>query len=255
VHGALLNEVAWRDQLTTLCDLRRVITIELLSLFETNKPSDGDWFRANVKMLGEMMSCLKVDHADLVGYEVASDVVQVFAATHPACVRSLTFSEYRPQDDHTPVARNSFLGIVARGHLREVAGSGALLQITHQATDALGLTKQRDTTLDQTIETYKDTSLDGVQGGRDRRRFITCLNNEHTVAVVSLLKELEVPSFLVWEEEDALFGAEWDHTLSQITPGTVQQLGFRAAEISPIDVLVDDLVTRLRNMWQSSIDE
>jgi pimeloyl-ACP methyl ester carboxylesterase len=251
VFEAFSNSSAWREQLSTLHDIRRVVTVELLTFFETSRPSDGDLAKANARMLGEFMSCLKIDQADLVGFEVASGVVQVFAATHPERVRSVAFSEYCAPNDYAPLAQNPFIGLVAKGHLRELTGREPVSELQRQALDALGpATVQVEVSMDPKIERYGDSFAGSVLERRHRQHFITSLSNEQTIAAVSLLKELEVPALLVWGEDETLFGAEWNHASSQTVPGTVQQLEFQSAQIFPLDLNLEDCSGQLRLFWR-----
>ena len=90
VHGIVLNPQLVIDELTALSDLRHVISVELLGEGDTDIPPDQDVSaEANAKMLRHFLRALEIDQVDLVGNESGCDIAQIFAATHPECVRSL----------------------------------------------------------------------------------------------------------------------------------------------------------------------
>src|SRR6516225_2891925 len=119
VHGVLLNGYLWRHQLADLCDIRRNIAVDLLAHGDTEIAPDQDVsVTANAKMLKEFLDALPIDQVDLVGNDSGGGIAQIFAATYPERVRSLTLTDCDTHDNWPPEAFKPFLAMAANGGLR-----------------------------------------------------------------------------------------------------------------------------------------
>src|SRR6185436_11018589 len=119
VHGVLLNGHLWRHQLAALSDIRRCIAVDLLAHGDTEITPDQDVsVTANARMLREFLDALKVDRVDLVGNDSGGGIAQIFAATYPERVRSLTLTNCDAHDNWPPEAFKPFLDMAAKGGLR-----------------------------------------------------------------------------------------------------------------------------------------
>src|ERR1700679_1693099 len=93
VHGVLLNGHLWRHQLAALSDIRRCIAVDLLAHGDTQIAPDQDVsVTANAKMLAQFLDALDIGEVDLVGNDSGGGIVQIFAATYPGRVRTLTIT-------------------------------------------------------------------------------------------------------------------------------------------------------------------
>src|SRR5262249_28539127 len=118
VHGVLLNKHLWRHQLAHLSDARRSIAVDLLAHGDTDVGADQDLsVTANARMLAEFVDALGVDQVDLVGNDSGGGIAQIFAASHPRRVRSLTLTDCDAHDNWPPEAFKPFLAMAAGGGL------------------------------------------------------------------------------------------------------------------------------------------
>src|SRR5205807_4578040 len=93
VHGVLLNDHLWRQQLSQLSDTRRCIAVDLLAHGETEiAPGQDVSVTANALMLESFLDALSIDQVDLVGNDSGGGIAQIFAARHPERLRSLTLT-------------------------------------------------------------------------------------------------------------------------------------------------------------------
>src|ERR1700678_4713788 len=116
VHGVLLNGHLWRHQLADLSDIRRCIAVDLLAHGETEIASDQHVsVTDNAKMLTEFLDALQIDQVDLVGNDSGGGIAQIFAASHPERVRSLTLTNCDAHDNWPPEAFKPFLAMAASG--------------------------------------------------------------------------------------------------------------------------------------------
>src|SRR3954447_4446927 len=94
VHGVLLNGHIWRHQLAHLSEIRRCIAVDLLAHGDTEIAADQDVsVTANATMLKEFLDALKIEDVDPVGNDSGGGIAQIFAATYPGRVRSLTLTD------------------------------------------------------------------------------------------------------------------------------------------------------------------
>jgi pimeloyl-ACP methyl ester carboxylesterase len=105
VHGVLLNGHLWRHQLADLLDIRRCIAVDLLAHGDTEIAPDQDVsVTANATMLKEFLDALNIDQVDLVGNDSGGGIAQIFAASYPERVRSLTLTDCDTHDNWPPEA-------------------------------------------------------------------------------------------------------------------------------------------------------
>src|SRR5215471_10005369 len=120
VHGVLLNGYLWRHQLAELSDIRRCIAVDLLAHGNTEiAPEQDVSVTANAKMLKEFLDALKIDQVDLVGNDSGGGIAQIFAASYPERVRSLTLTDCDAHDNWPPEAFKAFVEMVKAGGLRD----------------------------------------------------------------------------------------------------------------------------------------
>ena len=94
VHGVLLNGHLWRHQLAHLSDVRRCIAVDLLAHGDTEIAANQDVsVTANANMLREFLDALSIEEVDLVGNDSGGGIAQIFAASHPQRLRSLTLTD------------------------------------------------------------------------------------------------------------------------------------------------------------------
>ena len=93
IHGALLNGYQWRYQLGTLGDVRRCIALDTMGMGHTEIKADQPLGMAEqAKMVAAFLDALKIDKVDLVGNDSGGGTAQIFAATNPDRIRSLTLT-------------------------------------------------------------------------------------------------------------------------------------------------------------------
>ncbi len=119
VHGVLLNGYLWRHQLEHLSEVRRCIAPDLLAHGDTEiAPEQDVSVTANANMLREFLDALHIDQVDLVGNDSGGGIAQIFAASNPTRVRSLTLTNCDAHDNWPPEPFKPFLAMAAAGGLR-----------------------------------------------------------------------------------------------------------------------------------------
>ena len=233
VHGVLLNGYLWRHQLADLSNIRRCIAPDLLAHGDTEIAGTQDVsVTANANMLAQFLDALNVDQVDLVGNDSGGGIAQIFAASHPARVRSLTLTNCDTHDNWPPEAFKPFLAMAAEGGL---AGAlTAMLSDTRvfRSPQALGPAYEHpEQVTDETIETYLRPLVRTAQRTTDVQRFLAAFDNRHTVAIEARLKTLQAPTLIVWGTDDVYFDVKWSRWLADTIPGTRRRVEFEGARI------------------------
>jgi pimeloyl-ACP methyl ester carboxylesterase len=221
VHGALLNKHLWRHQLAGLSDIRRCIAVDLLAHGETEIEPDQDVSTtANANMLMEMLDALQIERVDLIGNHSGGGIVQIFAALHPERVRTLTLTNCDTHDNWPSAAFRPFLDKAAAGGLGDALNAMLIDKAIYRSPDVLGLAYERpDDVSDKDIEVYLRPLVRTEQRTRDLQRFLAAFDPIHTVAVEPRLKQLQVPTLIVWATDDVYFPVRGAYWLAQTIPG------------------------------------
>ena len=254
VHGVLLNKHLWRHQLAHLSDIRRCIAVDLLAHGETDIAGDQDVsVTANAKMLDQFLSALNVEQVDLVGNDSGGGIAQIFSASYPQRVRSLTLTDCDVHDNWPPAAFKPFLAMAAGGGLRGTLEAMLSNKDIYRSPQALGPAYEHpEQVTDECIETYLRPLVRTEQRTRDLQRFLAAFDNANTRAVEARLKTLTVPTLIVWGTDDAYFDVRWSKWLAETIPGTRRRLEFEGARIFFPEERWADFNQALRERWQGN---
>ena len=233
VHGVLLNSHLWRHQLAHLSDMRRCIAVDLLAHGDTEITADQDIsVTANARMLDEFLDALSIDQVDLVGNDSGGGIAQIFAASYPHRLRSLTLTDCDAHDNWPPEAFKPFLAMAAAGGLSRTLEAMLADKNVYRSRKALGLAYEHpERVTDETIEAYLRPLLRTEQRTRDLERFLAAFDNQHTLAIEGRLRTLNVPTLIVWGTDDVYFDVEWSRWLAKTIPGTRRRVEFEGARI------------------------
>jgi pimeloyl-ACP methyl ester carboxylesterase len=257
VHGVLLNGHLWRHQLEGLVDIRRCIAVDLLAHGDTEIAPDQDVsVTANARMLEEFLEALKIDRVDLVGNDSGSGICQIFAALHPARVRSLALTNGDTHDNWPPEAFKPFLAMSAAGGLRGTLEALLADKSVYRSPQALGPAYENPERVnDETIEAYLRPFLRGAQRTRDLERFLAAFDYCHTLAIEDRLKTVKAPTLIVWGTDDVYFDVKWSHWLAENIPGTRRRVEFEGARIFFPEERWETFNQELRAHWQEAQKE
>jgi pimeloyl-ACP methyl ester carboxylesterase len=254
VHGVLLNGHLWRHQLAHLSDIRRCIAVDLLAHGDTEIAPDQDVsVTANAKMLKEFLDALKIEQVDLVGNDSGGGIAQIFAASYPERVRSLTLTDCDAHDNWPPEAFKPFLAMAAAGGLRGTLDAMLSNKSIYRSPEALGPAYEHPERLtDDSIEKYLRPLVRSEQRTRDLQRFLAAFDNKHTLAVETRLKTLKAPTLIVWGTDDVYFDVKWSRWLADTIPGARRRVEFKGARIFFPEERWAEFNKELRTHWQAA---
>ena len=233
VHGVLLNGHLWRHQLQHLADIRRCIAVDLLAHGNTQIAPDQDVsVTANANMLGEFLDALGIDRVDLIGNDSGGGIAQIFAATFPHRVRSLTLTNCDAHDNWPPEAFKPFLAMAAAGGLPGVLNAMLADKGIYRSADALGPAYENPQQVsDDTIDIYLQPHVRGEQRTRDMERFLAAFDPAHTTRIEKGLRSLQAPTLVAWGTDDIYFHVKWSRWLADAIPGTRRRVEFDGGRI------------------------
>ena len=251
VHGVLLNGYLWRHQLRHLADLRRCIAPDLLAHGDTQIAAGQDVsVSANARMLGEFLDALDIAQVDLVGNDSGGGIAQIFAATHPQRVRSLTLSNCDAHDNWPPEAFKPVLAMAAAGGLRGALEAMLADKNVYRGAHALGPAyEDAQQVSDETIDIYLQPHLRSPQRLHDLERFLAAFDPQHTVRIEQQLRELHAPTLIAWGTDDIYFDVRWSKWLADTIPGTRRRVEFDGARIFFPEERWRDFNRELREHW------
>jgi pimeloyl-ACP methyl ester carboxylesterase len=254
VHGVLLNKHLWRHQLAHLSDIRRCIAPDLLAHGDTEiSPGQNVSVTANANMLREFLDAQFIDQVDLVGNDSGGGIAQIFAASFPERVRTLTLTDCDASDNWPPEAFKPFLAMAASGGLPEVLQSMLSNKEIYRSANALGPAYERpDQVTDETIDIYLQPLVRTEQRTHDFQRFLAAFDNTHTRAIESKLRTLNVPTLIVWGTDDVYFDVKWSRWLAETIPGTRRRIELDGARIFFPEERWAEFNRLLREHWSES---
>jgi pimeloyl-ACP methyl ester carboxylesterase len=254
VHGVLLNGHLWRHQLAHLSDIRRCIAVDLLAHGDTEIAPDQDVsVTANANMIKEFLDALKIEQVDLVGNDSGGGIAQIFAASYPERVRSLTLTDCDTHDNWPPEAFKPFLAMAAAGGLRGTLDAMLSDKGIYRSPQALGPAYEHPERLtDDSIEKYLRPLVRSDQRTRDLQRFLAAFDNKHTLAVEARLKTLKAPTLIVWGTDDVYFDVKWSRWLADTIPGARRRVEFKGARIFFPEERWEEFNKELRAHWQAA---
>jgi pimeloyl-ACP methyl ester carboxylesterase len=252
VHGVLLNGQLWRHQLDHLSDIQRCIAVDLLAHGDTEIAPDQDVsVTANAKMLREFIDALNIDQVDLVGNDSGGGIAQIFAASYPERMHSLTLTDCDAHDNWPPEAFKPFLAMAAAGGLRGTLDAMLSDKSVYRSPQALGPAYEHpERVSDDSIEKYLSPLVRTEQRTRDFERFLAAFDNKHTLAVEDRLKTLKAPTLIVWGTDDVYFDVKWSRWLAETIPGTRRRVEFNGARIFFPEERWAEFNEELRAHWQ-----
>jgi pimeloyl-ACP methyl ester carboxylesterase len=254
VHGVLLNGHLWHHQLANLSDMRRCIAVDLLAHGDTEIGPDQDVsVTANARMLAELLDALSIEQVDLVGNDSGGGIAQIFAASYPERLRSLTLTDCDAHDNWPPDAFKPFLAMAANGGLSATLNAMLSDKNVYRSPEALGPAYEHpDRVTDDSIEIYLRPLVRTEQRTRDLQRFLAAFDNKHTLAIEARLKTLKAPTMIVWGTDDVYFDVKWSRWLAETIPGTRRRLEFEGARIFFPEERWAEFNQELRAHWQAA---
>lgn len=222
IHGVPLNGLHWRHVMAELQAGRRCIALDLMGLGYTRiGPRHDVSFDAQARMVREFLDAMGIDKVDLVANDSGGAVSQIFAASHPHRLRTLTLTNCDVHDNWPPEAIHPSILAARNGTLIERYERLMHEPEVRQARFARAYADPRVLT-DDIYRAYVEPLVASEQSRDNFHRYWLAFDNAQTLRIEPRLRELRVPTLVVWALDDIFFDVKWAHWLGRTIPGTVK---------------------------------
>jgi pimeloyl-ACP methyl ester carboxylesterase len=207
IHGLPLCGYQWREVMEDLAPERRCIALDAMGLGYTEVAGGQEVsFAEQARMIAAFLDTACIDSIDLIGNDTGAGISQIFAATYPARVRTLTLTNCEVHD----LWPNALLA----GFYQGVA-SGAVPQLLQKMLNDLPLARQQLGALvyeaatmftPETVQIYlapivsSDNRIKQFQQLCDWRK-----NQAQIMEIAPRLRASKTPTQIIWGEADPVF--------------------------------------------------
>ncbi|WP_410574657.1 alpha/beta fold hydrolase [Amycolatopsis sp. cmx-4-61] len=250
VHGVGTNNLLWRKVMTALAGERRCIAPDLPGHGDSPVTATQDLsLNGLAARLEDFCEALDLEELDLVANDTGGAVAQVFAVRRPDRLRTLTLTNCDTQGNLPPEAFRPVVELAERGELAPLAVQGAADPERARA-GALGAGYEHPEQVpDEVFEAFVRPVFGTLDAARQFERLLTSVRGEELDAIEPRLKQLRVPTLLVWGTGDPNFGVEWAHRFRDAVPAVTEVVEVPGAKLFFPDERPEDLVPHLRRHW------
>ena len=250
VHGIATNAYLWRHVIDPLRGQRRCIAIDLPLHGQSPVTAEQDLsLAAPAAGLDDFCEVLGLTGIDLVANDTGGAIAQIFAARHPQRLATLTFTNCDTVDNLPPEAFKPMVELAAAGNLAPSAvAMFANLEAAAQISFASGY-EHLDQIDRDVIRSYLQPCFGTIERARQFERLLVFLEVGDLQAVMPQLRELTVPTLVVWGTGDVFFDVSWAYWLRDTIPGTTRVVTVDGARLFFPEERPMDLVPHLEQHW------
>jgi pimeloyl-ACP methyl ester carboxylesterase len=250
VHGIATNAYLWRHVMDALSGQRRCIAIDLPLHGQSPVTAEQDLsLTALAAGLDDFCEVLGLTGIDLVANDTGGAIAQIFAARHPQRLATLTLTNCDTVDNLPPEAFKPMVELAAAGNLAPSAvAMFANLEAAAQISFASGY-EHLDRIDRDVIRSYLEPCFGTIERARQFERLLVSLDVGDLQAVMPQLRELTVPTLVVWGTGDAFFDVSWAYWLRDTIPGTTRVVTVDGARLFFPEERPMDLVPHLEQHW------
>jgi pimeloyl-ACP methyl ester carboxylesterase len=250
VHGIATNAYLWRHVMDALSGQRRCIAIDLPLHGQSPVTAEQDLSLAALAAgLDDFCEVLGLTGVDLVANDTGGAIAQIFAARHPQRLATLTLTNCDTVDNLPPEAFKPMVELAAAGNLAPSAvAMFADLEAAAQISFASGY-EHLDRIDRDVIRSYLQPCFGTIERARQFERLLVSLDVADLQAVMPQLRELTVPTLVVWGTGDAFFDVSWAYWLRDTIPGTTRVVTVDDARLFFPEERPMDLVPHLEQHW------
>jgi pimeloyl-ACP methyl ester carboxylesterase len=249
VHGLATGDLMWRHVIEQLSPATRCIAIDLPA--HGASPARADMsITALAEVLVELCDGLGLGQVDLVGNDTGGAICQVFAASHPDRLRSLTLTNCDTDGNFPPPEFAPFVEMAKRGEIAALLTGIAADPASWPTGPLAPLYNEPAAVPDEVWREYYVPIGETLDRARDVERMIAAFDPAYLAAATPGLRTLQVPTLIVWGTAPGNnFDVKWAHALREMIPGARDVIEVDGAKMLFPEERPNDLVPHLRNFW------
>jgi pimeloyl-ACP methyl ester carboxylesterase len=250
VHGIATNAYLWRHVMGALSGQRRCIAVDLPLHGQSPVAAEQDLsLAALAAALDDFCEALGLTGIDLVANDTGGAIAQIFAARHPRRLASLTLTNCDTVGNLPPEAFKPTVELAAAGNLAPAAVA-MFARPAAAAQVSFGSAYEHLDRIDpDVIRSYLEPCIGTIERARQFERLLVALAVSDLEAVMPQLKELTVPTLMVWGAGDPNFDVSWAYWLRDTIPGATGVVTVDGARLLFPDERPMDLVPHLEQHW------
>jgi pimeloyl-ACP methyl ester carboxylesterase len=252
VHGIATNAYLWRHVISALATQRRCIALDLPLHGRSPVTAEQDLSLAALAAgLDDFCEALGLARVDLVANDTGGAIAQIFAARHPQRLATLTLTDCDTAGNMPPESVKPVIELAAAGNLAPTAVQ-MFGDLDAAAQAAFGFAYEHLDRVDRdVIRSYLEPCIGTMERARQFERLMVSLDAADLEAVTPQLRELTVPTLLVWGTDDEAFDISWAYWLRDTIPGTTGVVTVDGARLFFPEERPMDLVPHLEQHWAS----
>ena len=253
VHGIASNAYLWRHVIGSVAAQRRCIAVDLPLHGQSPVTAGQDLSLAALAAgLEDFCAALGLTGIDLVANDTGGAIAQIFAARQPGRLATFTLTNCDTQNDMPPDAFKPLIELAAAGQLAPTAV--AMLADPDAAAQAsfASVYEHLDQMDRDVIRSYLEPCFGTLERARQFERLLTCLDAGDLRAVEPQLKELTVPTLMVWGTGDTFFDVSTAYWLRDTIPGAAGVVTVDGARLFFPEERPMDLVPHLERHWAAA---
>ena len=208
------------------------------------------------RFVADCCDALDLAEVDLVANDTGGAIAQVFAAGHPDRLHTLTLTDCEAHDNLPPRG-------LRLAHLLARADQATGLGLLARLGPRLGRTPTARRRLfrfgyqdpaslpDDIARAWLEPLLANRERARQYVRLFSSIRARDLLAVEPALKQLEVPTLIVWGTGDTFFDPKWAYWLRDTIPGATEVVELGGARLLFPDERACELATALRRHWDA----
>jgi len=250
VHGIATNSYLWRHVISALATQRRCIALDLPLHGRSPVAAEQDLsLTALAAGLDDFCETLGLTGIDLVANDTGGAIAQIFAARHPQRLATLTLTNCDTAGNLPPDSLKPVIDLAAAGNLAPTAVE-MFKDLDTYTQFAFGSAYEHVDRMDQdVIRSYLEPCVGTMDRARQFERLLVSLDAGDLEAVTPQLRELTVPTLVVWGTGDETFDVSWAYWLRDTIPGTTQVVTVDGARMFFPEERPADLVPHLEQHW------
>ena len=253
VHGVGTSSYLWRNVIGQLDGERRCVAFDLPLHGYTPAAADQDFTLPGLaRFVADCCDALELTDFNMVANDTGGAITQVFAASHPGRLHTLTLTNCEAHDNVPPKALLPAVLLARMGLLARLAPRLMPHDNPRTAKRMYGRTYQDITKLPEDIaRVWLEAQTGTAEAARQSQRLLTSLHARDLLAAEPALRRLQVPTLIVWGTADIFFRPKWAYWLRDTIPGATEVVEIDNGRLFFPDERAAELTAALRRHWDA----